>query len=362
MNVLAERKTSHLQICAADDVEARRTTLLDQVYLLHEALPELAWEEVDLSCELFGRRLGAPILISGMSGGTPEAGELNRALAQAARRLGLGMGVGSQRAMLVDPEASDTYKVREVAPDILLLANIGVVQARDAGIVRVAELVEAIAADALCVHLNAAQEIVQDDGDRDFRGCLDALGALRTHLHVPVIVKETGCGFSPRTLDRLRALGIDCVDVAGAGGTTWTGVEALRGSSRQRALGRELREWGIPTAASVHYAVQRGFLTIASGGIRSAGDAVNALALGARAVSLALPFLRAWISAGVGGVVARAQEIAEGIRAALLLTGCRTLHDLRAVPRILGPDLRAWLDPVEAQVDPKSAEGRKGGR
>jgi isopentenyl-diphosphate Delta-isomerase len=346
MSTVAHRKASHLRICATADVEARGTTLLDQVHLLHDALPELAWDEVDMSCEMFGRRLRAPILISGMSGGTPEAGHLNRSLAEAAHHVGLGMGVGSQRAMIIDPSTSDTYRVRDIAPDILLLANIGAVQAREAGVRRVAALVETIAADALCIHFNPAQEVVQDEGDRDFRGCLDTLGELRLRLGVPVIAKETGCGFSPGTLDRLRSVGIEWVDVAGAGGTTWTGVEALRGSRRQQALGLELREWGIPTAASVHYAVSRGFLTIASGGIRGAADAVGALVLGAQAVSLALPFLRAWVSAGTAGVIETARGIEDGIRAMMLLTGCRRVDQLRDIPRVLGPELRAWINPV----------------
>jgi isopentenyl-diphosphate Delta-isomerase len=356
MSTVAQRKASHLQLCATADVEARGTTLLDQVHLLHDALPELAWDEVDMSCEILGRQLRAPILISGMSGGTPEAGHLNRSLAEAACQLGVGMGVGSQRAMLVDPSTSDTYRVRDVAPDILLLANIGAVQAREAGVARVAALVDAIGADALCVHFNPAQEVVQDEGDRDFRGCLDTLGELRLQLGVPLIAKETGCGFSPRTLDRLHSVGIDWVDVAGAGGTTWTGVEALRGSRRQQALGLELREWGIPTAASVHYAVSRGFLTIASGGIRGAADAVGALVLGAQAVSLALPFLRAWVSAGTAGVVQTARGIEDGIRAMMLLTGCRRVHELCSVPRVLGPELRAWINPVAPALRDNSEE------
>ena len=163
---IGSRKDAHLAICAERDVEHRRSTLLDQVHLLHDSLPELAISDVDLSVEFFGRRLQAPIVISGMSGGTDNGRELNRAMATAAQKFGLAMGVGSQRAMLVSPDAVDTFRVREVAPDILLFANLGCVQARDAGVRRVAELVESIRADAICIHLNPAQELVQDEGDR----------------------------------------------------------------------------------------------------------------------------------------------------------------------------------------------------
>lgn len=350
MSELERRKGEHLELCTTSDVEAAGGTLLDQVHFLHEALPELSLDEVDPSCELIGRRLAAPIVISGMTGGTPEAGALNRALASAAQKLGLGMGVGSQRAMLADPRCAESYRVRDVAPDVLLLANLGAVQARDAGPERVAGLVEAIGADALCIHLNAAQELVQDEGDRDFRGCLATLCDLVRELPVPVIAKETGCGMAPATLARLRDAGIRIVDVSGRGGTTWPGVEALRGSRRQRALGAGLREWGIPTAPAVVYARRAGLVPIASGGVRSAHDALAALALGAAAVSLALPFLRAHAERGLAGVLETAQHLSEGIRALMLLTGARRVGDVADAPRVLGADLRNWLDTEAASA------------
>jgi isopentenyl-diphosphate delta-isomerase len=352
MSEISRRKASHLELCIREDVESHGSTLLDEVHLFHDALPELSCSEVDPSVELLGRRLLAPVLISGMSGGAEEARELNRALATAAQKHGLGMGVGSQRAMLLDPSSIETYRVRDVAPDILLLGNLGAVQARAAGPARVARLAEEIGADALCIHLNVAQELVQDEGDRDFRGCLATLGDLVNRLSIPIVVKETGCGFSPRALDRLRDAGIRWVDVSGAGGTTWTGVEALRGSPRQQALGAELREWGVPTAASIVFARRAGLRTIASGGIRGAHDAVRALALGAEATSLALPFLRAYAEEGEAGVLRAAGRLIEGVRALLLLTGARKVADLHRLPRWIGPGLRAWIDGGESVADP----------
>lgn len=344
MTEIAARKASHLRLCAEEDVEHRGTTLLEEVRLLHDATPELSLGDVDLSCELFGRRLHAPLLVSGMSGGTAEAGQMNRALAAIAQKCGLGFGVGSQRAMLLHPETADSYRVRDVAPDILLLGNLGVVQAREAGPTRVVELVSAIGADALCIHLNVAQELVQDEGDRDFRGTLDAIAALVDALPVPVVVKETGCGLGPRALARLRAIGVRWVDVSGAGGTSWTAVESLRGTERQRALGRELRDWGIPTAAAIVYARREELETIASGGIRSGLDAARAIALGARAASLALPLLRAYAAGGTEAALSAAASIVEGLRAVVLLTGSRRTADLASVPRVVGPALRAWLE------------------
>jgi isopentenyl-diphosphate delta-isomerase len=343
MTEIGDRKTSHLQLCAEEDVEHRGSTLLEQVHLVHDALPELSVDEIDLSVELLGRTLQAPILISGMSGGTAEGGLLNRALATVAQKCGLGFGVGSQRPMLLHPETVESYRVRDVAPDILLLGNVGVVQARDAGVARVSELVDSIGADALCVHLNVAQELVQEEGDRDFRGALDTIARLVDELPVPLVVKETGCGLGPRALEKLAGLGVRWVDVSGAGGTSWTAVESMRGTERQRALGGDLRNWGIPTAASIVYARRQGLGTIASGGIRSGLDAARAIALGADAVSLALPLLRAFATGGLDAALAESNQLVEGLRAVALLTGSRRPEHLAAAPRVLGSDLRAWL-------------------
>jgi len=359
MSEISERKASHLSLCAEADVEGRQTTLLEEVKLFHEALPELAWHEIDLSVDLFGRRLEAPILISGMSGGAEIAAEFNRSLASTAQKFGLAMGVGSQRAMLTDPNAAASYRVREVAPDILLFANLGAVQARDAGLDAIEGLIRDIGADALCIHLNPAQELVQDEGDRDFRGCLDAIGELASELPLPVVIKETGCGFAPATLARLRSVGIHWVDVAGAGGTTWTGVEALRGSARQRALGETLREWGIPTAASLIFARRLRLRAVASGGIRDGADAVRALALGAELVGLALPFLRAYTSGGAGALAETASRLTESMRALMLLTGAQNVGVLRSIPRVLGASLRNWVDDGEGRRNTPETSRRR---
>ena len=356
MSEVGGRKLEHLDLCATGDVEGRGSTLLEEVQLLHDALPELSASDVDPSIELFGRQLAAPVYISGMTGGTERAAEINRALAATAQKAGFAFGLGSQRAMWTDPESAASYRVREEAPDVALFGNVGAVQARDAGPAAVAELVEAVAADALCIHLNAAQELVQDEGDRDFRGCIDAIAGLVAALPVPVIVKETGCGFSPGTLARLGTTGVRWIDAAGAGGTTWPGVEALRGPARQRQLGAVLREWGIPTAASVVFAERAGFQTLASGGIRSASDVVRALALGARAAGLALPFLRAYESGGREEVERFAEGLTEGIRALLLLTGAARPERLAQLPCVVGPTLRSWLE-VSADRFPRIGQG-----
>jgi isopentenyl-diphosphate delta-isomerase len=342
MTKIATRKLEHLDLCVREDVESARTTLLEEVHFLHDALPELSLDEIDPGVRIFDRELRAPIVISGMTGGAARAGEINRALAAAAQKLGFAMGLGSQRPMLEDPEIVSTYRVRDVAPDILLFANLGCVQARDTSSARIAALVEAVGADALCLHLNVAQELVQDEGDRNFRGCCETIVRLVRDLPVPIVVKETGCGLSRQKLSMLRDFGVPLVDVAGAGGTSWPGVESLRGSERQRALGDALREWGIPTAASVVHADRVGIAAIASGGIRSALDVIRSLALGATAVGLALPFLHAFDRDGASGVLAHGERLDETLRALMLLVGAQTVLDLKRLPLLLGPTLEAW--------------------
>jgi len=356
MTKISTRKLEHLDLCARGDVESRRTTLLEDVQLLHDAIPEMSVDEVDPSVRLLGRKLASPIVISGMTGGAPRAGEINRALASAAQKFGFGMGLGSQRPMLEEPHLVSTYRVRDVAPDVLLFANLGCVQARDTPTGRIEDLVGAVGADALCLHLNVAQELAQDEGDRDFRGCCEAIARLVVELSVPIVVKETGCGLSPQNLSMLREFGVAMVDVAGVGGTTWPGVEALRGSARQRALGEALREWGIPTAASIVYAERVGIPAIASGGIRSALDVIRSLALGATAVGLALPFLHAFESEGEAGVLAYSERLDETLRALMLLVGARTMLDLQCSPILLGPTLQSWTA-KEFQGTPGRAKG-----
>ncbi len=343
---IAKRKADHLEVAASGRAELTRSTLLDQVHLVHQALPELAIDEVDMSTELAGKQLRAPLVITGMTGGTAEAAQVNRDLARAAQAAGVALGLGSQRAMAEHPELAASYQVRDVAPDVVLFGNVGAVQAHAMGAAKVIELAKAIGADAICVHLNPGQELIQDKGDRDFRGLVGAIAAIVDTGAMPVIVKETGCGLSPQAARALAGAGVSIVDVSGAGGTSWVAVEALRaaGGSDAAALGQELWDWGLPTAVSVAACVGAGLTTIASGGLRSGYDVARALALGARAGGMAAPMLRAQRAGGADGVRAAIDRVTDSIRAVCLLTGCRTPFDLARAPRHLGAPLRAFLD------------------
>ena len=338
---ISQRKLDHLDLCAEEDVEYRgKTTLLDDVELLHDSLPELDFDAIDTTTTLFGRALAAPLLITGMTGGAERARDINRDLAAVAQELGLAFGVGSQRAMLRDPSLVSTYQIRDIAPDILLFGNIGVVQAAEMSTAEAVDLVGAIGADALCVHLNPGQEMIQPEGDRDFRGALDALARLCEELDVPVIAKETGCGISARTAAKLIRAGLAWVDVSGAGGTTWVGVETLRSAPHERTVGEVFWDWGVPTAASVVLARRAGLNVIGSGGLRDGLDAAKAIALGASLAGMALPWLRAAHEGGVPQALAFGRTTIRTLRTAMLLTDSADLAALRSAPRVTGARLR----------------------
>jgi isopentenyl-diphosphate delta-isomerase len=349
---IARRKADHLEVAASGRAEATRSTLLEHVHLVHQALPELALEDIDLGVELAGKRLALPLVITGMTGGTAEAAQVNRDLARAAQDAGVALGLGSQRAMLEHPELAASYQVRDAAPTAVLFGNVGAVQAAQIGPARVVELARRIGADAVCVHCNPGQELIQEGGDTDFRGLVAAIARLVEASPLPVIVKETGCGLSPQAARALLGAGVQTVDVSGAGGTSWVAVEAVRAPEGSAAalLGEELWDWGLPTAASVAACARAGLVTIASGGLRSGYDVARALALGARAGGMAAPMLRAQRNGGADAVRAMIDRVARTVRAVCLLTGSRTPAELARAPRHLGAPLRGLLDDLEVRV------------
>lgn len=334
----ASRKADHVRINLEEDVAAKGIDSgFDAYYFLHCALPEIDLDQVDPSTELFGRRLAAPLLISCMIGGTERAALLNRLLAEVAQELGLAMGLGSGRVLLEDPGVLETFNVRPVAPDVLLFANLGAVQLNKGyGADHCRRLVEALDADALVLHLNAIQEAVQPEGDTCFAGLLARIGELCRRLEVPVVVKEVGWGIAPDVARALVGAGVAAVDVAGAGGTSWTEVERHRIAEPWRArVAAAFAGWGIPTAECVRWAVRAapGARIFASGGIRNGIDLAKAIALGADLVGVAGPFLRA---AAEGREEARdlGRELVETLRVAMFGVGARTLQDLRLTPRL----------------------------
>lgn len=345
MGDIGQRKQDHLDLCATDKVAFReRTNLLECVTLVHQALPELAVDDLVLETQLLGKTLRAPLIIAAMTGGNDTAAEVNRELSSIAEARGYGFGLGSQRAMQRSPETTWTYAVRKHAPTTLVLGNVGVVQARDLPTAKLDALVGEVGADALCVHLNPAMELVQPEGDRDFRGGLETITRLVAELSVPIVAKETGNGISRRCAQQLRSVGVGHVDVSGAGGTSWVGVETLRADSEpQQQLGQALWDWGVPTAASVVYAVNAGHGTIATGGIRTGLDVARALALGATAAGIARPVLQALRKGGREEADAFLDQVERELRTIMLLTGSKTTRDLRKAQKVLHAPLTDWL-------------------
>ncbi|MGE0745375.1 MAG: type 2 isopentenyl-diphosphate Delta-isomerase [Rhodospirillales bacterium] len=328
------RKREHIETVLNADVAAKGVTAgFERFFLEHVALPEIDLDAVDLSASLFGRRLAAPFLISSMTGGTAAAQAINLHLAEAAQRLGIAMGLGSQRAAVERPALADTYKVRHVAPDVLLFANIGAVQlGLGYGVDEARRAVDMIEADALFLHLNPLQEAVQAGGDRDWSGLLARIEALCRALPVPVAAKEVGNGIGAATARRLVDSGVAAIDVAGAGGTSWSEVEAHRQPDPfVRKVAHGFAGWGIPTALAVAEvaAALPGVPVIASGGVRSGIDAATAIRLGAALAGTAAPVL--------GGATETADAVHERLRAMIeelrIAAFCAGAPDLAALRR-----------------------------
>jgi isopentenyl-diphosphate delta-isomerase len=343
-----QRKADHIRINLEENVGFPTTTTgLERYRFVHQALPEMNLDEVDTTVTLFGRRLDAPILVSSMTGGTEQAQAINRALAVAAQERKLAMGVGSQRAGIERDDSATTFRVRDLAPDVLLLANLGAVQLNYGYTVdQCRRAVEMIEADALILHLNPLQEVLQPEGDFNWRGLLSQIEQVCRTVGVPVVIKEVGWGISAQTARGLLEAGVSAIDVAGAGGTSWSQVEMHRApTERLRRLAAAFADWGIPTAESLvavrqvrdALGLQRAVSLFASGGIRSGQDVGKCVALGADLVGLAGPFLKK----AVQGAEAAAEEmeiLEAELRIAMFCAGVRTLEDLRR-PGVVAPYL-----------------------
>jgi isopentenyl-diphosphate delta-isomerase len=338
----ATRKADHIRINLEHDVSGKGVDAgFDDYRFLHGALPEVDLEQVDSSTWMLEKSLTAPILISCMTGGTPEAGRINATLAEVAAGLGLPMGLGSGRVLLEQPEVLPSFQVRRYAPDTLLMANLGAVQLnKGIGRDQCMRLLDALDADALVLHLNPLQEALQPEGDTCFGNLLSRIAELCRDLDRPVIVKEVGWGLAPDVVRDLFAAGVTAVDVAGAGGTSWSEVERHRLGEpwRQRVAGA-FAGWGIPTAEALRQARRAApeGLVFASGGVRDGIDLAKAIGLGADLVGLAGPFLRA-AAQGVDAAAELGRELITTLRVVMFCTGSRSLAELRGTPRLVRVD------------------------
>ncbi len=336
--MISDRKLEHLLICENYDVEFRnKTNGFEDIELIHNVLPEINKQEIDLSTDVFGKKLDSPLFITAITGGHPAAKEINKQLAIAAENNGIAMGVGSQRAACEHPELEDTYTiVRENAPDCLLVGNIGAPQLNLAE-----KAVEILDADILAIHLNPLQESIQPEGDLDARGYLDLISQITDSISIPVLAKETGCGISAESAKLLVDAGVDYIDIEGAGGTSWAAVETYR--AEDRYLGETFWDWGIPTAISTAEVVNAVDVpVISSGGIRSGLEAAKAIALGADAVGMALPFLKN--SSSQQDLNKFIQRFNDSLRIAMFLVGASNIEELKQSNLVIRGKTREWLN------------------
>ena len=327
------RKADHLRICLDRDVQYHQTTNgLERYRFTHCCLPELDRHDIELTTTFLGKQLAAPLLISSMTGGTEQAGIINRRLAAVAQHYKFAMGVGSQRVAVEKPQVANTFTVRSHAPDILLFANLGAVQLNyNYGLDECRRAVDLLEADALILHLNPLQECIQPRGDTNFRGLLDKIAELCSKLPVPVVAKEVGNGISASTAKQLIAAGVAAIDVAGAGGTSWAKVESERAeTAQQRRLGQTFADWGLPTAECIINvrSVAPAVPLIASGGLRHGLDVAKAIALGANIAGLALPFLQA-ATESEAALAALAEVLIAEVTTVLFCTGNANIEQLQ---------------------------------
>jgi isopentenyl-diphosphate delta-isomerase len=328
---ISRRKAEHIRIALEKPVGFRKkTTGFEDYDFIHCALPEMDYDEVDTQIEFLGKTLSFPLMISAVTGGFKGALLINRSLAEACKTTGIALGIGSQRQCFENSDHLESFRiVRKTAPESVILANIGACQIRKIkDPTPFQKLVDIIDADGLVVHLNPLQENLQPEGDNRFKGVLEGIRILVRKLDVPVIVKEIGCGISKGVAEKLAKAGVSYIDLAGAGGTSWAGIESYRVRPNRRAL--KFWDWGIPTATSLEMVRGiRGVKFIASGGIGDGVTMAKALSLGAKLCGSALPLLKVLSEKKIAGLVSEIESWREELKTILFLTGCRTIADLR---------------------------------
>ena len=328
----SSRKADHIRINLEEEVSSKLTTGLERYYFIHEALPEINLTDITISQPLFGKTLGSPIIISSMTGGTEEARKINLNLAGAAEKCGIAMGVGSQRAAIENPSLAPSFQIRSVAPTAILFANIGAIQLNYGFTVddcnRAVDMIEA---DALILHLNSIQEAVQPEGDTNFKDLLSKIEVVCSKIPVPVIAKEVGWGFSGKTARSLSNAGVTAIDIAGAGGTSWSQVEMYRAQNpAQKRLAESFIDWGIPTTESIIQVKEEApdLIIFASGGLRSGLDIAKTIALGAIAGGMASPFLKAAVKSPED-VIDLINELSHQIKVCMFGAGLESLDALK---------------------------------
>ncbi|MDI6848054.1 MAG: type 2 isopentenyl-diphosphate Delta-isomerase [Candidatus Bathyarchaeia archaeon] len=360
-----KRKADHIRISLNQNVQARTTTTgFEDIHFIHKALPEIDKHKIDLSTTVFNHKFAAPLIVGAITGGAPESTKINATIAEAVEELGLGMGVGSQRAAIEDKQLEKTFAIaRKKAPTAFIIANVGGVQLVNGySLKEVKKAAEMIDADAIAIHLNSLQEAVQPEGQTNFQGILEKIGKIAKELNKPVIAKETGAGIAAEEAKKLETVGVKGIDVSGAGGTSFAAVEFYRakgrGNSFQRRLGDVFWDWGIPTAISIVEVSQTvNIPVIASGGIRDGVDMAKALAQGASLTSLSQPVLRAAVK-GVKETKDTLSLLIEELRNSMFLVGAGSVQTLRETPLVITGKTAEWLRMRGFNIENYARKGR----
>lgn len=361
-----KRKSDHIRISLDKNVQAKNaTTGLEDIHFVHKALPEVDKGKINMSTTVFNHRFSAPLIVGAITGGAPEASEINATIAEAVEKLGLGMGVGSQRAAMEDRKLEPTFAItRKKAPNAFLIANLGGVQLVNGyGLKEVKRAIRMIEADAIAMHLNSLQEAVQPEGQTNFRGVLEEIGDVAQGLDKPVIAKETGAGIAAEEAAKLENMGVKGIDISGVGGTSWAAVEYYRTRNGeddlQQRLGEVFWDWGIPTASSIVEVSQYvNIPVIASGGIRNGIDIAKSLALGASLTSLSQPVLQT-ATKGVGETIDALSLLIQELRNVMFLVGAESIQDLRRTPLVVTGRTAEWLRIRGFNTESYARRGRK---
>lgn len=342
-NDIASRKKKHIGICLnSEGIESGSKHLFNEIDFVHKALPELNFDEINTRTRFLDKEISLPLMISCMTGGSAEGFRANRDLALAAEEMNIPVGMGSYRILLERPDLKEHFNLKKYAPSVPVIGNIGLIQLRAEDGKKILGIGEDLGIDALAVHVNSGQEIFQPEGDRDFRGLKDSLAEFIGMSSIPVIIKETGCGFDPDSMGFFNKTGAAYTDLAGAGGTNWISVERERQSGYMKTAAAEFSEWGIPTALSL-YLNHGEFPVIASGGIKSGMDAVKSVAMGAVCAGMAGPFIRAVEAGGKKAVIELIRSVEYVFRGVMALTGCLEIDQLKKLRLVYSDKFRSTV-------------------